>query len=78
LKDGVIKTSQITQTWINAILCESIDEYETSFMNCSMTLKDTDNENKIITCPNDCDKTLYPIYGDNVFHEESSICKAVK
>jgi len=80
LINGMIKAVELNYetTWINAISCQSIDEFEVHKLKCSHAFKDFEYQNKLIACPATCAlKKEYMVYGSDIFSEDSSICRAL-
>jgi len=57
LVNGMLKTEELNdKTWINAISCQTIDEFDVHKLKCSHSFKDFEYQNKLIACPLDCTK----------------------
>jgi len=79
LVNGVLKTISIGSAQIMAIPCQSIDELDVNPITCSTSLNDfSDIASFHIACPRGCGSSNVPLYGDNIFSADSSICKAVE
>jgi len=80
LVNGQLKTISTSFAQVVAMPCQSIDEYEVKPLTCSNTVIDLNGDlgYYYVACPKNCNKSKFPLFGDILFSQDSSICKAVK
>jgi len=79
LTSGTIQTSSLSDTHVNSVPCETINEITGHPITCGVSFADLYSFGSMsVICPNTCSTMeQYPVYGSGVYSANSSVCRAM-